>query len=215
MKFMFSSDIVVDLGGGNGKFSQCVHQTCELKNPIFCVDPAIKMIEIANTRDGVYGICDDAVSWLRSQQSSHTIPTLIIIKEMVHHIREEDFPEFVSHLRQIVSEGSRVIVQTRPKEPSGYPLFEAAKQVWRENQGSIEFYIDRFQSVGFKTELRTIPYHVCIAKEEWERLIRTRVWSTFSLLSDEELESGIAELDTSIVDTHYHFDDLIHFLLIE
>jgi hypothetical protein len=81
-----------------------------------------------------------------------------------------------------------ILIITRPQIDIDYPLWEGAKQVWKDNQPSIEEIVSDLQKAGFCDISYTIESYPCsIQLQRWQSMINQRFWSTFSKFTDEEL----------------------------
>jgi hypothetical protein len=100
----------------------------------------------------------------------------------------------------------RVVIMTRKATADHYPFFRAARDEWCKHQEGPEFYVEAmkrgaeeaFAKIGclsLSVSIREASYPVRIGKARWFDMIRSRFWSTFSHFSDEEIETGLAQLD--------------------
>eukprot|EP00536_Pseudo-nitzschia_multiseries_P002784 jgi/Psemu1/184258/e_gw1.38.15.1 len=124
----------------------------------------------------------------------------ILLKEVVHHFEKKDrigiFRGMRDGLRRQSSPAQTqatplpsMLIVTRPQTDIDYPLWDAARAVWKENQPSIEEIEDELKEAGYTHLERTVEAYPCsISLASWQSMVKNRFWSTFSNFSDEELE---------------------------
>ncbi|KAL3910374.1 MAG: hypothetical protein SGILL_007715 [Bacillariaceae sp.] len=174
--------------------------------------------------DGYFSNATDS-SW-KQPGSYHQI----LMKEIVHHLDAKDrvgiFRGMHHGLATIKPTNNRskdkpmpsILIVTRPQVEIDYPLWDKARQVWKENQPSLQELADDLQAAGFHSVMYTIESYPCsIALDRWQSMIQTRFWSTFSNFSDEELAEACRriaqEYRDRIDDTGtIHFEDRLVFL---
>jgi trans-aconitate methyltransferase len=184
------SSRLADVGGGTGNFTAALAAAAQLSLPALCVDNAPDMLAVASTRSGLSTVCADALTF--SARDGVTYDRCLL-KEVVHHIPSDDFAKLYTGIACQLAPGGLVLTVTRPQEVD-YPLFAAARQVWRDNQPPVEQLLAAMEASGLNTRLHSVHYQAELPKERWFAMIRARFWSTFSKFSDAELEAGVAEL---------------------
>lgn len=91
--------------------------------------------------------------------------------------------------------GGKLVIVTRPQQEYDYPFFDAARNIWIENQPSTQELKTELTAAGYKeVEHTMLRYPLSLATEEWCKMICNRFWSTFSHFSDEELLAGTEEI---------------------
>ena len=185
------TDRLADIGGGTGRFASLIYNKAKLKYPVTCVDPSPDMLSQAEQEKGVETICCNAVEFgLRNDQTSYE---RILLKEVVHHLSEEDFKTAFSSLFNMLSKNGKVVICTRPHEVE-YPFFQAAHDVWRHNQPPKEYYVTLLEEIGFRVSVSVFDYPAKLNISWWTNMVKNRFWSTFSEFNDNEIVSGINEI---------------------
>jgi len=196
-----------DLGGGTGGFTAALAETARLEAPPCVVEPS-PLREQAERR-GLRTSEQDAKSFAKT--SLPDAWDAVLLKEVVHHLSLGDFPELSEGLERCLSPGGKVVIVTRPVVPD-YPLFGAARVVWRIGQPPAERYGSALSEVGLEVSLSQHAFPFEIPKEDWFALIRRRFWSTFSHFSDDQLEVGIAELSEAHPEEVLRFEERLTFV---
>mgnify|MGYP003655807984 CR=1 FL=1 len=196
-----------DLGGGTGGFTAALAEAAGLELPPCVVEPS-PLREQAEAR-GLRISAQDAASFAKTSQPDAW--DAVLLKEVVHHLPLGEFPELSAGLERSLAPGGRVVIVTRPVVPD-YPLFGAARVVWRIGQPPAERYATPLREAGLEVTLSDHAFPFEIAKEDWFALIRRRFWSTFSHFSDDQLEVGISELDAAHPEATLHFEERLTFV---
>jgi hypothetical protein len=116
-----------------------------------------------------------------------------LLKEVAHHF---DSAKRVDIFRGIFqglepSSDTSVLIITRPQIEIDYPLWDEARQVWKDNQPSALEFCDELEKAGFVDIHHSLEGYPCqIALERWQSMVKGRFWSTFSNFSDDELEDA-------------------------
>ena len=196
-----SSHALADLGGGSGGFAAKLR---ELTNARFVsvVDPSAGMLAGAEADARVDSAeCADALGWATgSPDTDSRRPARyerILLKEVIHHIEPQERAQVFQSLKdsRLTSQDGKLLIVTRPQHDIDYPLWEAALEVWAENQPSETSIVNELKAAGFSdvtTHLHTYPHEVPVDK--WCQLVKGRFWSTFSHFTDEELELGAEQI---------------------
>lgn len=199
---------LADLGGGTGGFTAALAEAAGLTQPPVVVEPSPLREQAAERGLGV--LEQDAAGFAASAEDAAW--DALLLKEVVHHLSLGEFPELCQGFARGLSSGGRLLIVTRPVVPD-YPLFAAARVVWRIGQPPAERYAEPLRAAGLEVELREEAFAFEIPKEEWFALIRRRFWSTFSHFSDEQLEVGIAEIDVAHADSTLRFEERLTFVV--
>jgi ubiquinone/menaquinone biosynthesis C-methylase UbiE len=185
---------LADVGGGTGNFTVALAQAAGLTSPVLCVDNSADMLAVAATRPGLVPICQDALSFAQRTPLPGEALDRVLLKEIVHHLPVADLPALYKGLGRQLAPGGLLLTVTRPQEVD-YPLFEAARRVWRANQPAAEVFESACTAAGLSVVRSEAVYTATLPKERWFAMVRSRFWSTFSAMTDEELEAGIQELE--------------------
>lgn len=94
-------------------------------------------------------------------------------------------------LYQQLLPGGCALTITRPQDVD-YPLFDRARQIWREHQPHHLVFTAAMEATGFSVEVQAHDYVAVMPKQRWLGMMRSRFWSTFSYCTDEELEQVCA-----------------------
>jgi hypothetical protein len=111
-----------------------------------------------------------------------------------------------------------ILIITRPQVKIDYPLWQEARDVWKNHQPSVEQLMDELILAGFTRVHYTVEAYPCqIPLHRWLSMIRNRFWSTFSNFSDTELEQACERIkheEKHRVDDEgvIRFDDRLIFL---
>jgi len=187
--------ILADVGGGTGRFTGLVHKTLKLHQKSLCVDPSSGMLQSAQSVEGVKTLHQDALQFARTaEQNSYE---LCLLKEVVHHISEEDLDELFEGLYNGLTSDGKLVIITRPKEEFDYPFMEKACQVWKDNQPSASIFAESMKRSGFEdVTVKIEGFPVEMKRESWIDMVQDRMWSTFGEdnFSEQELKDGIEEI---------------------
>ncbi|KAL4448274.1 hypothetical protein ABPG75_005493 [Micractinium tetrahymenae] len=197
---------IVDLGGGTGNFTQALAEAAQVRRRVLCVDAFAEMLEKARAHPRVEAMLLDAVAFasLPAEQLGGRY-SHVLLKELVHHIPEEQIPALYSGLFSQLAPGGCAVTITRPQEVD-YPLFRRAREIWKEHQPHHSVFTSAMEAAGFEVEVHAHEYPAELAKATWLGMMRDKFWSTFSHCTQQELEDGIAE-----VDRQYAGQDTVHF----
>lgn len=222
---------ILDIGGGTGNFAKAlVHNSPSSNFHVTVVEP---FLEESKSNDSPMS---DRIHFVKASAEiflsrSHHVGDWrkicfhqVLIKETIHHIDEkvrvsilkglhgelEAFPD--NHGVTIPS----ILIITRPQIEIDYPLWDAARRVWKENQPSLEQLQQELQFAGFEDIKCTMErYNSQITLQRWQEMVKNRFWSTFADFTDEELELGCEELarerppdENGII----HFEDRLLFI---
>ena len=150
------------------------------------------MLHQATKFKGVNPICSDALNF--SLTEDNNMYDRILLKEVVHHLSENDLKTTFSALRNKLTNDGKLIICTRPHRVE-YPFFQKAHAVWRKNQPAKEHYVSLIEQSGFNvSSVTVVEYPASLNIDWWIDMIKNRFWSTFSEFNDEQLETGIAEI---------------------
>ena len=214
---------ILDIGGGTGNFAQALvndvpqfHVTVvdPFLDPTQSIDrSASKKVSFVQAAAEIFAQSpqpENIASW-------RSIVDRILLKEVVHHLegRIEIFQGMYSDL----SRSGSLLIITRPQVNVDYPLWDAARDVWKENQPSSQELVQELLQAGFLDIVESLePYPCTIPFERWTEMVRGRFWSTFSNFSDEELDQACRLMETEHKDRIdrdgvLHFEDRLVFLL--
>ena len=155
------------------------------------------MLEKARRLDGLHTVCTDALSFSRRLD----VPPydVALLKEVVHHIGSADVARLYAGVYRQLAPGGVALTVTRPRVLApDFPLFDACRPVWRDNQDDVETYASAMRDAGFeRLNVHSSVYEFRVLKAKWLDMIRSRFWSTLAAahFSDDELAEGVNELE--------------------
>ena len=196
---------LVDIGGGTGNFARALTENISHMMCVTVIEPFLEESTDENLKDDkVFFVKAPAEIFLSLPDDKwrHKPFHQILIKETIHHIDET---VRVQILRSIYNElellpaqstAPSILIITRPQVEIDYPFWEAAREVWRENQPSLQQLTSELEDAGFVNVSCTIEkYDSSISLERWKGMVMQRFWSTFSDFTTDELKKGCEELE--------------------
>ena len=142
-------------------------------------------------RSNIVAVLGTADDFFNSDESKHY--NRILMSQCVHHFPDQK-ATFQTMYDKLPNES--ICVVTGASKTTLLPLWKLVRQ----NFGS--YMIDEvknLKSCGFDVESFSLnlPFHV--SKKSWYEKIRNRIFSSFSSLSDEEIERGIDEIERTLL----------------
>jgi len=205
---------LADVGGGTGMF------TAMLKSSIgagtfVVVEPSESMISGAQKHVD-HAICADAEAWALGNVDGGQCPVhfdRVLVKEVVHHLGDGNARERIFRALRTnrLLPGGTITIVTRPQRDIDYPFFAAAREVWASHQPDHNDLCGELVRAGFTdVHVEHCRYPCELPLTRWCALVAGRVWSTFHVFSDAELDAGCEAIrqdqgDVSIV----RFEDRI------
>lgn len=183
------NDVLVDCGCGTGIYTKAILEKMNLKHKVICTDLSEGMLSSLMKEQRVVTIPADAIAFSAMDMTYDKV----FIKEMIHHIeigKEILYKNIYNHL---TDNGIFTILLLPPTIE--YPLFQKAIQYYEEHQPHYSEIAVGMGKCGFKTNISQIHYPLNIKKEKYFNMVRQRYMSLLSVFSDEEIESGISELE--------------------
>ena len=95
------------------------------------------MLAVAAGRAGVTPREQDAVAFAASADADAVGYDRVLLKEIVHHIPQAHAASMYAGLAAQLAPGGRCVTVTRPQEVE-YPLWAAAREVWRAAQPPVQ-----------------------------------------------------------------------------
>jgi ubiquinone/menaquinone biosynthesis C-methylase UbiE len=189
---------LIDLGGGTGKMSELLfNAVSKQRGQVVCVDRFEAMLAVAKQRVGVETLLMDAVhfSSLPNQSYSH-----VLLKEMVHLVPTNNMEALFSGLHRQLEPGGKMLIVTRPVEVF-LPFPERVREIWRTTQPTLEFFCEEIKrGTGLDPVVSFVDCRVSVTKTQWLAFLRSRTWSEFSILTENEMEEGIQEVSKKYFD---------------
>ena len=180
------TDQILDIGGGTGIYLQLLRREFDMEKPGVCIDPSLKMLQVAMKRDGIIPIHSTAGEFLAAPNYPLDIVMMI---GCVHHF--QDPAAIFSNLAKYMSdEGTCIIARHCP--PTSI-FFSAFRDKWTPYDDKKLCKIIDSNNLNHKIFMWKKP--VELSKLSWYKSLRGRYASCLSLLTDEEIEEGIRELE--------------------
>jgi len=206
----------VDLGCGNGASTARVLASLNARNEtrpvnVLCVDPHISSVNCESLHQAFPSsvkaefLSSNAATFsaLKGQKYTH-----ILLKEMVHHCTDHD-QLFKGIFEQLEPEGKMLVV-TRPVE-TDYPFFPRLREIWSKSQPPIELFENSVRNAGFSHQVtKELVYNFTVDKNDVISWIRSRCWSEFSSLTQEEMDIGCDHLNRTMSQTITFYDKTLH-----
>lgn len=206
------SRCILDIGGGTGTFAHALMQNDNFNSRVVVVEPFLDPSIVESPATGKDGT---VVSFVKASAEDFLHPPYhdcwrtqlaggggydqILVKEVVHHFKDEDRVGIFRGMREGVRESSlsetnnmpSLLIVTRPQIDIDYPLWDAARTVWKNNQPSAEDLEADLRAAGYSHLESTIePIECTISLSRWQAMVKSRCWSTFSNFTDGELEEA-------------------------
>ena len=201
---------VADIGGGTGRFVGLLKDAAGLATTPICVDPSASMLEACERKDVAF-VQSDARAYVDGLPPKAL--DRVLLKEVVHHFADDELASICAGLRKSLERNGRVVVCTRPRDDTEYPFFAAARDVWRAQQPSAEYFVEAFEKHGFSCRVDVAAYPAVIDREVWLGMMRNRFWSTFAGFSDGELDAGVAEVAAAHPPGPIAFEERVVFIV--
>lgn len=198
-------DVFADIGGGTGTFTERLSKDSKARHT-YCIEPSRPMCDIASQQPGIEAICCDAHAALTMDLGI----TKVLFKEVIHHIA--DRREFFKKLYETLPLYGKLLIVTRPQEIL-FPFFDEAKQKFADNQPPHEHIADELRECGFTVETEFDEHTFYLSKRDWFDMLRNRFMSDLGSFSDEEIETGIQQIDERFDDSTLLFCDRLIFIL--
>ena len=167
----------------------------ELKNPVICVDPVREMLDVGIRKKiaNIETICESAEQF--SQREIHY--DKLLIKGTVHHFPVNNLRQIFTGISHQLTTGGVVLIEKTPGKPApGYPSFEKALELHSQFfSGLSDILVSLFQELGFQVTSTIVTGKGKISKAEAIKNIRARYTSTLELLSDQEIQEGVEEVE--------------------
>jgi SAM-dependent methyltransferase len=200
---------ILDLGAGTGRFSAALADTFQAD--VYAVEPSAGMRERAHTKP------HDLVHIVAGRAEAIPLPddsvALAWLSNVIHHF--DDLAQAARELRRVVTDA--VLIRGAfggIPVPSLYRFFPGAQRVIDE-WPSMPETIEAFEAAGF-TSFRNekVPQLLAYELSEMVPRIRMRADTTLELISDDEFEHGLAELEEAAKHEHGPVMDPMDLLVI-
>lgn len=216
-----SKHILIDIGGGTGNFTKTIIEGTQAKAIV--VDPFLNSSdENTNDSQSVQFVTASAEEFKESPgtNSWRNGYSQVLLKEVIHHIAATDRVSVLRGIRGGYSDAATkpaILIITRPQREIDYPLWKEARDVWAQNQPSLEELVNDLKEAGFQSIEHSVEAYQCqIPIARWKDMVKARFWSTFSSFSDQELEDACELIEETekgrTIDGNIAFEDRLLFI---
>jgi ubiquinone/menaquinone biosynthesis C-methylase UbiE len=202
-------DRVADIGCGTGLYSRGLAAAA---GAVICADPSAAMLAQLPARPEFTAIQASAQD-IASQRILLPHPELdvLIIKEAVHHIPEQDRQPVLAGLAGLLAPGGRLVIVMLPKQIS-YPLFTAALDLFEHRQPDPAAIEHILAGAGLRTRLDYESFPLSFPAQQYTSMVRARYMSLLVAFDDKQIERGITEITTAHPGDRIAFDDTFAFI---
>ena len=181
------TDQIIDLGGGTGEMIRLLRQDFGIDMPGVCVEPNLKMLQIAMKKDGIIPIHSTAEEFLA--QMPKFPMKFVLICGAAHHFN--DLAGVFANLAKYMPDDGICLLTYFP--PPASIWFKAGLMKYKP------FDIDQLYRILKSINLHCKSFqwkeNVEMDKLFWYETLRSRFWSTLDEFSDVEIQEGICELE--------------------
>ena len=202
-----ADDRVADIGGGTGEIGRLLREKFKLSNPVLCVDPSEKMLEIAQQKEGIETLQSTAEEFFSKFSDGREFDK-ILMNACYHHFRDPG--KVFEGVARVLSAGGVCLVSTRTSDsaPGALLFTKAQAQSFKKTD------FDELAKLAESKGLQAKVYFDCqpceIEKEHCIGFLQNRLVSTLASYSDEEIREGIREMtekykDCEVIKGEYKF----------
>ena len=212
-----SASRLADLGAGSGSFASLLSTRAGLTKPVTCVEPSQEMLDLGADLPGLSPVCQGAEDWASADQG-HGEFDRVLIKYAVHHFDRKRMLETFKGIRcvtlkvvqsemlpnfrqKLAADGLVLIVRGKADNILNDAVPDAIKVMNQEEHRSLPStsVVTMLEQAGFKeVEHHVHGLPVKWSKKKWFEGFRRRDISSFSHLSDEQIEEAVLEVDVKI-----------------
>ena len=205
---MFSAgDHVADVGGGTGEIGRLLREKFKLSNPVLCVDPSEKMLEIAQQKEGIETLQATAEEFFSKCLDGREF-NKILMNACYHHFRDPG--KVFEGVARMLSPDGVCLVSNRTSDSAPGALMFTKAQAQSFKQTDFDQLAKLAESKGLRARV-TFDCQSCeIEKEHCIGFLQNRLVSTLAKYSDDEIEEGIREMtekykDCEVLKGEYKF----------
>jgi len=196
-----SASRLADLGAGSGSFASLLSTRAGLTNPVTCVEPSQEMLDLGADLPGLSPVCQGAEDWASADRGNGQFDR-VLIKYAVHHFDRKRMVEtFEGIRRKLAADGLVLIVRGQADNILNDAFPDAIRKIKQEENKALPStsIVTMLEQAGFKeVKLHVVGLPVEWSKEKWFEGFRRRDTSSFSHLSDEQIEEAVLEVDAKI-----------------
>ena len=120
----------------------------------------------------------------------------IYLKMVVHHLPVNKLRKIFTGITSQLNKGGAILIDKTKEQGKRYPTFEKARQLHIQSEiGRSELLLDILSSLGYQVKTIIVESQGRMTKTEAVNNIRNRYASTLQLLSDQEIQAGIEEVE--------------------
>jgi SAM-dependent methyltransferase len=186
---------VLDVGCGPGSVLEQLARRFDVEG--VGIDASPKMIEVARSEAPDI---EFHVGWAEDLPFPDAIFDAVVSRMVVHHL---DRPRAFAEMRRVLRPGGRVVVTTT--DPAGFgtiwmePYFPSYVDIERRRFPDGDTLRVEFEEAGLgAVRVESLVLERRFDRETALRKLRGRAYSTFTLISDEEYEAGVAAAESSL-----------------
>ena len=202
----------VDIGAGTGNFTAAMASTVSLTQRPVIVEPSEEMLVHAS--DDVVRIHSDAITFTEVPPADNSSFDRVLLKEMIHHCDMTDVARIFCGSHALLNPGGKLLIATCPRGMCNFPLFELFRHVCATLFPDPAVFAKALDDAGFvNIAIKEERFPCSIPKAQWYRMIRNRFWSMFAVMTDVQLEKGIAEIEATFPDSDILEFDFVSVLI--
>lgn len=183
-------DMVVDIGGGTGYIAHQMWKQATLKHPVVCVEPSAAMLQATKHQFGVVPVQATAEEFFSNPRRYHF--NKVLMCACIHHFKDPGTA--FSGLSKYLPKSGLCVIITRPPATS-LPFFTAAHMAFANSCANVKSLINILHSQELMTNVTTEIMQFEVKKCEWYKMLQDRYMSHLEQFTDDEIESGISELE--------------------
>ena len=182
----------VDIGAGTCRIALLMTQSKDVAQPITCVEPS-SLIDTCEVPSEIRKLRMDALEFSAVRDIRYD---RVWMTQVVHHLGDNMLTVF-KNIRQQLNEGGMMCIDTRPMK-CDYPWFQAATDAW--NSMDENHIVDTLNHAGYlDVQMLERSLEHIVPVEDWIEMIRMRFFSNLALLTNDDIEEGIHEMKTDLL----------------
>jgi ubiquinone/menaquinone biosynthesis C-methylase UbiE len=193
---------VVELGCGTGRLAHALEERSFAR--VWAVDPAAAMVERAkalgvNARIGRAELIPFKAGWFDA----------VVMQLVVHLVAR---PTVFAQARRVLFPAGRVVIAAADpagRDPWFGPFFPSLPPLERQRRPTAELLERELAEAGFTdVRIERLVQPRSLSREHALDVIRSRAYSTFDFLSDEEYRQGLARAEAELpaqIDSTFHW----------
>ena len=188
----------IDIGAGTGRFTILLAELFAAE--VVGIEPSsgMRAEALANSAHPRIEYRAGAAEMIAAPDASFDAAMMSMV---YHHLREPQLA--AAEIRRVLSPGGRLFVRSalrdRHLDSTFYTFFEAARRIDRDRLPSLADIRACFEAAGFRERHRQVVRQITDSDlRAFEARMQTRPFSTFELMTAQEIEDGFVRLATAI-----------------